>query len=80
MEYAKRLRLQKNYTTASVAFDAARARVQQTIGVCSTSEFGMLQDELERLSGELERARDALDEHIWDHCCTVRRSSTVTQD
>lgn len=80
MECAERLCLQKNYTTASATFDAARARVQQRIGICPTSEFGMLQDELERLSDELERARDALDAHIWEHCCTVRRSNTVTQD
>ena len=72
--------LQKNYTTASATFDAARARLPRRIGTCPTSEFGMLRDELERLSAELECARDALDAHIWEHCCTLQGSSAVTQE
>jgi hypothetical protein len=50
------------------------------VGMCPTSEFKMLCAEMERLSVELERARDALDAHVWEHCCTVRGSSTVAQD
>ena len=68
-----------NYTAASATFDAARVRVQRRIGICPTSEFGMLRDELERLSDELERTRAALDAHIREECCMVR-GRTVTQD
>jgi hypothetical protein len=80
MECAERLRLQNNYTTASATFDAARARVQETIRINPASEFNMLCDELERLVDDLERARVALDAHIWEHCYTVRGTSTVTQE
>jgi hypothetical protein len=80
MECAERLRLEKNYTTASATFDAARVRVQQRIGICPEGEFVVLSDALDWASAELERARAALDAHIWEHCCTVRGTSTVTQE
>jgi hypothetical protein len=65
------LRLQKNCTTASASFDAARARFQKRIGICLKSEFLALTDELGRASDELKRARDALDVHIREHGCMV---------
>jgi hypothetical protein len=71
--------LQNIYTTASAFFDAARARVQQRIGICPKSEFGVLRDELERALAELERTRAALDAHIRDQCCMVQ-GNTVALD
>jgi hypothetical protein len=71
MDCTQRLRLQKNYTTASAIFDAARARLPRRIGICPKSEFGMLRDELGRASDELERTRAALEAHIQEHCCMV---------
>ena len=79
MECAERMRLQNNYATASETFDAARARYQQRIGTCQKSEFWVLSEAVDRASAELERARAALDAHIWEHCCMVQ-GSTVTQD
>jgi hypothetical protein len=79
MECKQRLHLQRNYTTASASFDAARAQYQLRIGVCTESEFGMLRDELDWASAQLESAHAALDAHIWEHCCMVQ-GSTVTQD
>ena len=73
MECTQRLHLQKNYTTANAIFDAVRGRVQRRIGI------GLLRDELHWASAQLERARAALDAHIWEHCCMVQ-GSTVTQD
>jgi hypothetical protein len=49
------------------------------VGKCPTSELTMLCDELERLWDESERARNALDAHIWDHCCTVRNPASLPQ-
>jgi hypothetical protein len=80
MECIQMTRLWKDYTAANATFEGARARLPRRVGKCPTSELKILCDELERLWDESERARDALDAHIWDHCCTVRRSSTVTQD
>jgi hypothetical protein len=79
MGCAERARLQKNYTTVSAVFDAARARFQQRIGICPKSEFVVLSDALDWASAELERARAALDAHIRDHCCMVQ-GNTVKQD
>ena len=79
MECKQRLHLQRNYTTASAIFDAATVQVHRGIGICTESEFGMLRDELDRASAELERARAALDAHIRDHCCMVQ-GNTVKQD
>jgi len=79
MEGAERVRLQENYTTASAIFDAAKTRLQQRIGICPTSEFRVLYEALDRALAELERARAALDAHIWEHCCMVQ-DSTVTQN
>ena len=80
MECIQRLHLQKNYRTANAGFDAARARVQRRIGLCPVSEFGMLRDELDWASAQLESARAALDAHIRDHCCCMVQGSTVTRD
>ena len=62
-----------------MGFDAARARVQRRIGLCPASEFGMLRDELELASTEVERTHSALDAHIRQHSCTVH-GSTITPD
>jgi hypothetical protein len=72
-------RLWKDYTAASATFDAARARLPRRIGICPKSELTVLCDELERLWDESERARDALDAHIQEHCCRVLGTG-VTQD
>jgi len=79
MECIQRLHLQKNYRTANAGFDAARARVQRRIGLCPVSEFGMLRDELELASAEVERTHTALDAHIRQHSCMVQ-GSTITPD
>jgi len=79
MECRQRLHLQRNYTTASAIFDAATVQVHRGIGICTESEFEMLRHELDWASAQLERARAALDAHIWEHCCMVQ-GSTVTQD
>jgi hypothetical protein len=80
MECAQSVCLRKNYTKACAIFDAAKARLEQRIGICPKSEFLALSGELDRALAELERTRVELDAHIWEHCCTVRGSSTVTQD
>ena len=79
MECKQRLHLQRNYTTASAIFDAATVQVHRGIGTCQKSEFWVLSEAVDRASAELERARAALDAHIWEHCCRVQ-GSTVTQD
>jgi len=79
MECIQRLHLQKNYRTANAGFDAARARVQRRIGLCPVSEFGMLRDELELASAEVERTHAALDAHIRQHSCMVQ-GSTIAPD
>jgi hypothetical protein len=79
MECKQRLHLQRNYTTASAIFDAATVQVHRGIGTCTESEVEMLRHELDWASAQLERARAALDAHIWEHCCMVQ-GSTVTQD
>ena len=79
MECRQRLHLQRNYTTVSAIFDAAKVQVHGGIGIWTESEFEMLRDELDWASGQLESARAALDAHIRDHCCMVQ-GSTVTQD
>jgi hypothetical protein len=78
MEGAERVRLQENYTTASAIFDAAKTRLQQRIGICPIGEFRVPYEALDRASAELERARTALEAHIWEHCCMVQEG-TVTQ-
>ena len=79
MECTQRLHLQKNYTAASAIFDSARARVQRRIWICTESEFGILRDELDWASAQLDSAHAALIVHTRDHCCMVQ-GSTVTQD
>ena len=78
MECAERVRLQNNYTTACAVFDGAKTRLQQRIGICPTSEFRVLYEALDRASAGLERARAALDAHIWEHSC-MGQEGRVTQ-
>ena len=78
MECKQRLHLQRNYTTASAIFDAARAQYQLRIGICTESEFEMLHHELDWASAQLESAHAALNIHTREHCCMVQ-GSTVTQ-
>jgi hypothetical protein len=79
MECRQMARLRKDYTAASATFDAARARLPRRVGICPTSELRMLCAELERLWDESERARDALDAHIQEHCCMVRNPANLHQ-
>jgi hypothetical protein len=71
MECVQMARLWKDYTAASATFEGERARLPRRIGICSKSEIEMLCDELERLWDESERARNALDAHIQEHCCAA---------
>jgi hypothetical protein len=77
MECIQVERLWKDYTAASATFDAAMARLPPRIGICPTSEFELLRDEMQRLSDDLERTRAALEAHIQEHCCMVRGSTAA---
>ena len=79
MECAERVRLQKNYTMASVFFDGAKTGLQQRTGICPIGEFRVWYEALDRASAEVEHAHAALDAHIWEHCCMVQ-GSTVRQE
>jgi hypothetical protein len=75
MECIQMACLWKDYTAASATFEGARTRLPRRIGICAKSELEMLCDELDRLWDASERARDALDAHIPEHCCMVRGST-----
>jgi len=70
-----RMRLQKKHQKASASFDAARARLNERIGVCAKGEFLSLSGTLDQAWQDLDNARTSLDDHIREHCCMTQETS-----
>jgi len=71
MKCEHRDRLQKEYAEAGAAFDTARERLHQNIGVLPKDKYDGIRESMNRAWDASQTARSTLDAHIREHGCGV---------